>query len=361
MLNNNIWCVIMAGGSGTRFWPISTNSVPKQFVQVGSSDKTFLQTTAERFKNLIPPERMVVVSNAAHEDLVRSNMPEIPSENILLEPYKRDTSPCIAYAMYSILKRDPDAVMVIVPTDHIISDQQKFEKVITNATEYASANDVLMTIGIRPDRPDTNYGYIQGVSQPEVDIPIAVKTFTEKPDAELARVFVQSGEFLWNSGIFVWKADMIRQEIERYLPELAAQFKGWEGALGTSFENEFLQKAYAEALKISIDYGIMEKTSSAWVYPADFGWYDIGTWESMYCFYPDKDDRGNAMNTKAMLQDAGGNLLLSTTKNKLIAICGLNDFTVVDTEKVLLIAPRDDKKFRDFLSNLALPEFEKYR
>lgn len=361
MLESNIWCVVMAGGAGTRFWPISTNAVPKQFVEVSGTGHNFLQTTVERFADLIPPERTVIVASRTHESMVRESLPQIPSENILMEPYKRDTAPCIAYAMYSILRRDPDAVMVVVPSDHMILDTEKFRHVIGRAVEYVRENDVLMTIGIQPTRPDTNYGYIQGTALPQQGQPIQVKTFTEKPDRELARVFVQSGEFLWNSGIFVWKADTIHREIIKFLPQMEAQFKGWQTAIGSPMEEEFVARAYAECQKISVDYGIMEKTENAWVYPADFGWSDIGTWESMYSFFPGKDADGNASNAPTMLSASKGNLLLTTSSDKLMAVCGLEDFTVVDTDKVLLICPRDDKKFRDFLSNLALPEFEKYR
>lgn len=361
MLDSNIWCVVMAGGAGTRFWPISTNAVPKQFVEVAGTGRNFLQTTVGRFEDLIPVERTVVVTSRVHEPMVEESLPQIPRENILAEPYKRDTAPCIAYAMYSILRRDPDAVMVVVPTDHMILDTEKFRQVIEQAAGYVRENDVLMTIGIQPTRPDTNYGYIQGTSLPQQGCPIKVKTFTEKPDRELARVFVQSGEFLWNSGIFVWKADTIHREIMKYLPQMEAQFNGWQTAIGSPMEEEFVARAYAECQKISIDYGIMEKTDNAWVYPADFGWYDIGTWESMYSFIPAKDADGNASNARTMLSASKGNLLLTTGADKLMAVCGLEDFTVVDTDKVLLICPRDDKKFRDFLSNLALPEFEKYR
>lgn len=361
MLDGNIWCVVMAGGAGTRFWPISTSAVPKQFVEVEGTGCNFLQNTVDRFSELVPAQRIVVVAGSAHEAMVRESLPQIPSENILLEPYKRDTAPCMAYAMYSILRRDPDAVMVVVPSDHMILDQENFRSVITEAADYVKRNDVLMTIGIHPTRPDTNYGYIQGVSLPEQGSPIKVKTFTEKPDSELARVFVQSGEFLWNSGIFVWKADTIHREIMKYLPQMEAQFSGWQTAMGSSMEEEFVSKAYAECQKISIDYGIMEKTENAWVYPADFGWYDIGTWESMYSFFPDKDSDGNASNTRMMLAASRDNLLLTTSEDKLMAVCGLEGYTVVDTDKVLLVCPRDDRKFRDFLSNLALPEFEKYR
>lgn len=361
MLNDNIWCVIMAGGSGTRFWPVSTEDVPKQFVEVAGSGRSFLQTTYDRFRGLVPPQRVIVVTNRRHEGMVRASLPELPAENILSEPYKRDTAPCMAYAMYTILKRDPEAVMVMVPCDHMIMDPEAFRHTISDATGFARDNDVLVTIGIHPTRPDTNYGYIQGVTLPEPNRPVAVKTFTEKPDAELARVFVQSGEFLWNSGIFIWKASVIRREIEKFLPQMVAQFAGWEDAIGSDSEGVFIEKAYSECLKISIDYGIMEKTDSAWVYPADFGWHDVGTWESMYSFFPLKDADGNASNVKTMLKDSSGNLLLSTSSGKLIAVCGLDDYSIVDTEKVLMVCPRDDRKFRDFLSNLAMPEFEKYR
>lgn len=361
MLDSNIWCVVMAGGAGTRFWPVSTKAVPKQFVEVSGTGRNYLQTTVDRFHDMIPPERIVVVAGQPHEEMVRKSLPQIPAENILLEPYKRDTAPCVAYAMYTILRRDPDAIMVVVPSDHMIMDRENFRDVIERAADYVRANDVLMTIGIHPTRPDTNYGYIQGVSLPQNGQPIKVKTFTEKPDGELARVFVQSGEFLWNSGIFLWKADTIHREIVKFLPQMEAQFNGWQTAIGGPMEEEFISKAYAECMKISIDYGIMEKTGNAWVYPADFGWYDIGTWESIYSFIPDKDADGNASNTATMLSACSGNLLLSTSGEKLIAACGLENFTVVDTDKVLLVCPRDDRKFRDFLSNLAMPEFEKYR
>ena len=362
MLNSNIWCIIMAGGTGTRFWPVSRQEKPKQFVNIAGLGRSFLRNTFLRFENLIPPERTIVITSGKYRHMVHEELPELPETNILSEPYKRDTAPCIAYAMYSVLRRDPNAVMVVVPSDHLILGQENFEHVIGAAVRFATRNDVLMTIGIQPTRPDSNYGYIQGVSLPQEGTPVAVKTFTEKPDMELARVFVQSGEFLWNSGIFVWRADMIRREIEKYMPELATQFRGWEGALGSSMEEEFIEKAYAECQKVSIDYGVMEKTSSAWVYPADFTWFDVGTWESLYSMIPDKDGSGNASNVPMMVQDSSNNMMLCMDKkDKLFAVCGLDDYAIVDTEQVLLICPKDDGRFRDFMANLAMPQFEKYR
>lgn len=351
----------MAGGAGTRFWPISTADVPKQYLNVGNTGKTFIQQTVARFNALIPAERVIVVGNANHEEIIRRQLPDIPSENILLEPYKRDTAPCVAYAALSILKRDPDAVMVVVPSDHIIMDVEGFCSVIEGAVAYVKGNDVLMTIGITPTRPDTNYGYIQASQFHTKGTPVAVKTFTEKPDADLARVFIQSGEFLWNSGIFVWKAETIIKQYEKFLPQMAAQFNGWQTALGTVMEQDFIEKAYADCLKISVDYGIMEKTDDAWVYPAEFGWYDIGTFESMYSFIQEKDASGNASNVRNMLMGCKNNLILSTDPDKLVAVCDLEGYVVVDTGKALLVCPREDKRLREFLSNLAMPEFESYR
>lgn len=361
MLDKHIWCVIMAGGSGTRFWPISTQQVPKQFVAVDVLGKSFLQVTRSRFDNLIPPERTIVVTNRKYGDMVREHLPEIPAENIIEEPYNRDTAPCVALATYTILKRDPNAIMVVVPSDHLIFEKARFHEIVSYVTAQLADRDALVTIGTTPTRPETNYGYIQTECIPTEDSFVKVKTFTEKPDAELAKVFISSGEFLWNSGIFIWKADTIRHEIERYLPRVADLFNGWEGALDTPSAPDFLNKVYADIQKISIDYGIMEHTENAWTYVANFGWYDIGTTESLYSFYPGKDRDENASNCPTMLQNSHRNLMVSTNKEKLIAVCGLDDYAVVDTADVLMVCPRNDKKIREFLSNLALPEYSKYR
>lgn len=353
---------MMAGGSGTRFWPISTTKVPKQFVPVEGLGKTFIQNTVSRFDGLIPLERTIVVTNRKYADKVRENLPGLPDENILEEPYNRDTAPCVAYAAYTILKRDPSAVMVVVPCDHMIADLEKFREVVKFVTNDMKTYDVLVTIGIKPTRSDTNYGYIQADGFPEDNVPIKVKTFTEKPDAELAKVFVQSGEFLWNSGIFIWRASTIKAEIERFLPRIAKLFEGWEVALGTPAEEAFIEKVYSDVQKISIDYGIMEHTDLAWTYPASIGWHDIGTWESLYSFFPNKDADGNAVfSASGILQNSHGNLAVTTSKDKMIALCDLDDYTVVDTDRVLMVCPRDDRRFREFISNLLMPGNEEYR
>ncbi len=365
MDNRNYYCVIMAGGAGTRFWPVSRTARPKQFLDMAGTGKTFLRYTYERFSGIFPPENILVVTTARYTGLVREQIPEIPQENLLSEPYGRDTAPCIAYATYTLLKRDPKATMVVSPADHLIMDEEKFRKTIEDALDYASGNDVLMTLGIRPTKPDPNYGYIQAVGGKaafEKEMPMPVKTFTEKPDPALAKVFIDSGEFFWNAGIFAWNAATIRNELEKHLPEVTRLFAGWESVLGTPMEQEFVTRAYSDCIRISIDYGVMEKTDRAWIYPAKFGWADIGNWEALYSHYPDKDNKGNAFISGEKLSDGNSRLLVySKKKDKLIAISGLDNFMVIDTDDVLLICPKEDKKFKDFIAGIAMPDFEDFR
>ena len=365
MNRNNCYCIIMAGGSGTRFWPLSRSNRPKQFLDVADTGKTFIRQTYERFMNVVPQENILVVSADRYKDLVKEQLPELEDRNLLLEPYQRNTAPCIAYATYSLLQRDPEARVVVAPSDHFIQGLDLFSKTISYAFEYVGENDVLMTLGILPTRPDTNYGYIQAVGGREAlrsEVPLPVKTFTEKPDKELAKVFINTGEFFWNSGIFIWKAKTIREEMEKHLPEVTGLFKGWETALGSGIETEFVARAYTDCPNISIDYGVMEKTDRAWIYPARFDWQDIGTWESLYNFLPDKDRDGNAISMdKALIENSRGVLVISPERKKLVAIKGLEDFMVIDTEDVLVICPKDDRKFKEFISGIAMPEYEKYR
>lgn len=364
-MDKNNYCIIMAGGAGTRLWPVSRSSCPKQFIEVGNTGKSFLRITYERFSKFFPAENILIVTTVKYRDIVKRQIPEIEDENLLAEPYGRNTAPCIAYATYTLLKRNPDASMVVAPADHLIFDEDTFAKTVTNAIAFASREKVLMTIGLMPTRPDTNYGYIQvsgGKNACHADRAVKVKTFTEKPDADLARVFVDSGEFLWNSGIFAWKAQTIREEMEKYLPEVTGLFNGWEKALGSSAEQDFITRAYTDCLNISIDYAVMEKTDRAWLYPASFGWADIGSWESLQEFYPHKDALGNAvMAEKTLMTEDRNSLIVSTDKGKLVAVKGLKDFMVIDTDDVLLICPKNDRQFKDFIAGIAMPEYEKYR
>jgi mannose-1-phosphate guanylyltransferase len=297
--------------------------------------------------------------------LVKEQLPELADENLLLEPYSRNTAPCIAYATYTLLKRDPQARMVVSPSDHMIDNEELFVDTICKAFDYIEENDTLMTLGVIPTRPDTNYGYVQACGGSDVyknGNPMQVKTFTEKPDRELAKVFISTGEFFWNAGIFLWKAETIRNEMEKYIPEVTGLFNGWENALGTPIESEFIARAYTDCRNISIDYGVMEKTDMAWMYPVRFGWGDIGTWESLYNIMPEKDSMGNAISAeKTLIENSRDVLVVSPEKKKLIAIKGLEDYMVIDTEDVLVICPKDDKKFKDFISCIGMPDYEKYR
>lgn len=364
MLNNHFYCIIMAGGIGSRFWPISRVSKPKQFLDFAATGKSFLRFTYDRMKAVIPDDNIIVVSLKAYEDQVRTQLPELKKENLLLEPYNRNTAPCLAYATYTLLKRDPLAVMAVTPSDHIINNHSAFNETLNNALCYAAGTEALITLGVVPSRPDPNFGYIQMMGRAEDGRPVKVKTFTEKPTEELAKVFMETGEFLWNSGIFVWKASTIRDELERYAPEITNLWEGWGDYLQSQREEEFIERIYTDMPRISIDYAVMEKTSNAWVYPAKFRWADIGNWNSLYEYLAHHDEDGNAMNlrlNKSLLKDCTGNIVYSDRQGKLLALRGLEDFIVIDTEDVLMICPRDEEKLKEFLCQLAMPEFEDYR
>lgn len=364
MENLNCYCIILAGGIGTRFWPISKTAMPKQFLDVADTGESFLRHTFERFRNIIPTENILVVTGTRYKETVMEQLPELEERNLLLEPYSRNTAPCIAYATYALLKRNPEAKVVVSPSDHIIDNDELFAKTIENAFRYIEDKDVLMTLGVVPTRPDTNYGYVQACGGREAyksNEPLPIKTFTEKPDKDLASLFISTGEFLWNAGIFLWNANTIKEEMERHLPEVTKQFAGWESAIGTCIEREFIDRAYTGCPNISIGYGVMEKTDRAWIFPAHFGWQDIGTWESLYNYIP-KDKEKNAINAdKTLIESTRGSLIVSLEKKKLIAIKGLEDYMVIDTPDALVICPKDDKKYKDFISGIAMPEYEKYR
>ena len=365
MNKENCYCVIMAGGAGTRFWPVSRTDKPKQFLDVADTGKTFIRHTYDRFLKILPQENILIVTAEKYRDLVMEQIPELESQNLLLEPYSRNTAPSTVYATYTLLKRNPNAHFVVMPSDYIIENEDVFVETIRNAFDYIEQNDVLLTLGVAPTRPDTNYGYAQvcGGSQAlQSNLPVKVKTFTEKPDKDLAKVFLASGEFLWNAGILLWRAETIRQEMEKHLRQVTGLFKGWEHALGTPSEYEFVTKAFSDCMNISLSYGVMEKTDKAWIYPVTFDWQDVGTWEALYNYMTNRDRSGNAISAqKVLAEDTKNSLIISPEKKKLIAVNGLEDYIIIDTDDVLLICPKDDKKFKEFISHIAMPEFEKYR
>lgn len=365
MNTNNCYCVIMAGGAGTRFWPVSKVDKPKQFLDVAETGKTFIRHTYDRMLKVIPQDNILIVTAERYRDLVMEQIPELESHNLLLEPYSRNTAPSTAFATYALLKRNPEAQFIVMPADYIIENEDLFVDTIRKAFDYIEQNDVLLTFGVIPTRPDTNYGYAQVCGGREAlhsKVPVKVKTFTEKPDRELAKIFLDSGEFFWNAGILLWRAETFRKEMEKHMPQVTAYFKGWEQALGTPMEHDFAVKAFADCMNISLAYGVMEKTDMAWIYPVEFDWQDVGTWESLYNYITEGKGTGNAFSAeKVLAENTTDTLIISPEKKKLVAVKGLEDYIVIDTEDVLLICPKDDKKFKDFISQIGMPEFEKYR
>ena len=364
-MNNKRYCVIMAGGAANHFWPISRESRPKQFLDVSNTGKSLVRITYDRFAKIVPVENILVVTLDRFGELVKEQIPELPAENLLLEPYSRNTAPCIAYSTMVIMKRDPGAIIVTTPSDHIITDEDSFSKSVTEVMECAETENALMTLGIPPTSPATGYGYIQvagGSEAAKSDKPVKVKTFTEKPDKQLAEIFCKSGEFFWNSGVFIWKASTIMEEMEKYVPNLISLFSAWNESFPCPDSPKLLEKAYSECPKISIDYAVMEKTEHAWLYPGDFGWADIDSWESLFNAVPESDAHGNVFNSeKHLFNDNRDNLVITENKRKIYAIKGLKDYLVVDTEDALLICPKDDRQFNDFISGLGMPGFEDFR
>lgn len=360
-MNSNHYCVIMAGGSGSQFWPLSREKWPKEFLDVGGT--CLLRRTFDRFAAIVPKENILVVTLERYREGAEAILPELPKENLLLEPYSRQTAPCMTYAVYTILRRNPDAVIVATPSDHIISEQEKFSDVVLAALDHAAREEVLMTIGIIPEYPSADFGYIQVTGGRHLDEskPIKVKTFTEKPGAELAKVFIRSGEFYWNSGIYIWSAKQVRRELEEHVPEVTRLFAGWEDHIGGPDEAAFVEKAYADCPRLSLDYGVLEKTDNAWLYPARFGWHDIGDWNCFFSLAGKSKDDNLAHAEKTILENTRGTIAATSREEKLIAVSGLRDYVVIDTDDVLLICPRDGRSLKEISSRIAMPEFEKFR
>ncbi|MBE9487816.1 MAG: mannose-1-phosphate guanylyltransferase [Bacteroidetes bacterium] len=354
-MNNNLYCVIMAGGVGSRFWPLSTEEKPKQFIDVLGIGKTFIQMTYERFSDIVPISNFVVMTNANYKDIVLEQLPMLEESQVLCEPARRNTAPCIAYAAYHIQALNKDAVMVVTPSDHLVLDKKAYEKTIDCALSFASENNSLMTIGLCPSRPETGYGYIQTSSKLGCGEMGKVKSFTEKPDIELAKVFVKSGEFLWNSGIFIWNCSSIINAFKDNLPDVYSIFDDGKNVFGTSKEQAFIEKEFSSCISISIDYGIMEKAENVYVCSSDFGWSDIGTWGSLYS-HTQKDEDNNTV--------SGGVTVVNNTKNSIIRIDdkrtaiidGLDNFIVVSQEDKLLICSRDnEQKIRNYIDEIGTP------
>lgn len=339
-MESNKYCVLMAGGAGTRFWPRSRQSMPKQFLDILGTGKSFLRHTFERFEKLVPVENFMVVTHQRYKELVMQHLPELSEDQILCEPIGRNTAPCIAYAAFTLLRRNPEAEMIVTPSDHLILNEEDFRSIIGECVDFAAEHDALVTVGIKPTRPETGYGYIQ-VSDSQ---PISkVKCFTEKPCLELAQTFLQCGEFFWNSGIFIWKVRTIVEAFRRYLPEHHALFHGVMMAIDTEAERNVVEMAYSESRAISIDYGVMEKADNVYVRCGEFGWSDVGTWGSVYQ-HARKDRYANAAPDEGCYLYDTRNSIVSLPKDKIAVISGLKEYIVVDTDDVLLVCPRAEEQ-----------------
>lgn len=355
MRDPHTFCVIMAGGIGSRFWPMSRTNRPKQFLDFLGSGRTLIQQTFDRFTAICPPGNIYVVTNALYAGLVHEQLPLLKPEQVLLEPDRRNTAPCIAFANHVIAKRDPKAVIITAPSDHLVKDEKEFLSRLDLALGHASTADCLVTLGIKPDRPDTGYGYIRfshngPAERPEVK---RVAAFTEKPDHDTALRFLESGEYLWNSGIFIWSLASIRNAFAKHLPAMQTLFATGEQAYGTPGQQAFIDGIYADCQNISIDYGILEKADNVFVVPSDFGWSDLGTWGSLYTHLP-KDLNGNAGTGKKVFVRDGADNMVHVQDDRLVVLQGLDDYIVVSTNDVLLVCRKqDEQKIKEMVQEVA--------
>ncbi len=340
-MKNKYYAVIMAGGVGTRFWPISTQQFPKQFHDMLGTGNTLIQKTFNRFKSLIPSENILIATNKKYKKLVLEQLPTITTKQLLLEPVMRNTAPCILYSALKIYTENPEGIMVVAPSDHWIEEEKEFLNNIQTAFNFCAKNDALVTLGIQPTHPNTGYGYIQFKNSEE---PLKnVKNFTEKPTLEIAKQFIQSGDYLWNAGIFVWSVKSILKAFETYLPTMFSLFLEGKNSYNTPLESAFIETNYLRSKNISIDFGIMEKALNVYVLPVRFGWNDLGTWSSVYTKL-NKDLNQNAtIGGTVIFRDAKNNMVKTQT-GKRVVIQGLSDYIIVEKEDVLLIFPKNKEQ-----------------
>ena len=340
-MNTNYYAVIMAGGVGSRLWPVSTEKYPKQFHDLLGTGESLLQKTFNRINQLIPVENILIATNKRYEQLVLEQLPEISNKQLLLEPAMRNTAPCILYAALKIRQQNENAVMLVAPSDHWIENETEFIKNIETSFKACAKEDMLMTLGIQPNHPNTGYGYIQ-FEENSSEIK-KVKTFTEKPNLEKATEFLASGDYLWNAGIFVWSVSSILNAFKKYLPKMVDILDNGNNVYNTDLEDDFIKNNYEKCEDISIDFGIMERSEKVHVLPVDFGWDDLGTWGSLYNKLS-KDKYQNAtVGAKTIFKDANGNMI-STQNGKKVVVQGLQDFIVVEKDDVLVICPRKEEQ-----------------
>ncbi|MBA6156452.1 mannose-1-phosphate guanylyltransferase [Tenacibaculum sp. S7007] len=353
-MNNNYYAVIMAGGVGSRFWPVSTQEYPKQFHDMLGTGESLIQRTFNRINQLIPSDNILIATNKRYEDLVLKQLPKTTQQQLLLEPAMRNTAPCILYAALKIYDQNPEAVMLVAPSDHWIENETEFLNNIKTSFDATGKDDILMTLGIQPDAPNTGYGYIQ--FEQNSSVIKKVKNFTEKPHLKKAQEFLSSGDYLWNAGIFVWSAKSIINAFKNHLPEMVDILDDGNNVYNTDFEDDFIKSNYEKCENISIDFGIMERAKNVHVLPVDFDWNDLGTWGSLYNKL-EKDTQENAIvGAKTIFRDASGNMV-RTQNGKKVIIQGLNDFIVVEKDDVILICPRKDEQDIKQISAVAKEKF----
>ena len=361
-MHTNNYCVIMSGGVGSRFWPYSREAKPKQFLDIFATGRSLLQMTYDRFAKVIPKENFVIVTNAAYRDLILEQLPELSADQILLEPMRRNTAPCIGWATYHIQAKNPNANILVTPADHLILQEDIFDEAIRRSLDYVENHPQLVTLGIRPSRPETGYGYIQ-VSDIQEDDFVQVKTFTEKPNREMAQVFYESGEFLWNSGMFAWNVKTIHAAFDEHLPALTSVLNEANGHYATPREQELVSSLFPQCPNISIDYAVLEKAHNVMVLPVDFGWADLGTWGSLYELKKEEDEANVALHTEALFYEAKGNIVSmdGEASEQLVVVQGIDDCIVAHSEGVLLICKRDqEQRIKEFIGQASLRYSKKF-
>ena len=354
----NNYCIIMAGGIGSRFWPYSRAEKPKQFLDFFGTGRSLLQMTVDRFRPLVPIENVLIVTNVIYKDIILSQIPDMQESQILCEPARRNTAPCIAYATAAIHARGiADANIVVAASDHLILEEEKFRQVISSAFEFVAKHNAICTLGMQPTRPETGYGYIQFNREQQVvgsQGIYPVMEFKEKPNLETAKTYLKSGDYLWNSGIFVWSLKTISKAIDTYMPEVANIFKKGEGLIGTDKEKAFVEEYFPQCPNISVDYGIMEKADNVYVMPSSFGWSDLGTWGSLYEL-SEKDAQQNvSLHSRSLFYESTSNIV-TLESGKLAVIQGLEDMIVAEHEGVLLICKKaEEQRIKDFVADFSL-------
>ncbi|MFM1755689.1 MAG: hypothetical protein RL621_593 [Bacteroidota bacterium] len=360
MSNKHHYVAIMAGGIGSRFWPMSRTAYPKQFLDVLNTGKTLIQWTYERYAKFIPDENIFIVTSEEYVGIVKEQLPKIPLQNILAEPSRKNTAPCIAYISFKLAQLDPEAVFVVAPSDHLILEEEAFQQTALQALDFVENIKSLVTLGIKPTHPNTGYGYIQYEGHEVANGVYKVKTFTEKPDLEIAKTFIASGDFLWNAGIFAWKASTILNAFEKHQPEMFELFDQQKALFNTADEHHAIAKIYPLCVNISIDIAIMEKADNVYVIPSSFGWSDLGTWNSAYENI-EKDYLGNAVASNNVVVIDATKCMINAPKDKLVVVQGLDDFIVVDTKDVLLICSKEkEQSIKEYVAEVKRNKGDQY-